>query len=73
MNPSISQKERIISLDIIRGLALFGILLINVGAFKVIIEGDPLPDYSGFNGIISLLITIIVEKNSFLFFLSYLE
>ncbi|MEK4091153.1 DUF418 domain-containing protein [Viridibacillus sp. FSL H8-0110] len=68
MNPSISQKERIISLDIIRGLALFGILLINVGAFKVIIEGDPLPDYSGFNGIISLLITIIVEKKFFSIF-----
>lgn len=33
MNPSISQKERINSLDIIRGLALFGILLINVGGF----------------------------------------
>lgn len=39
MKPSISQKERIISLDIIRGIALFGILLINVGAYKIIIEG----------------------------------
>lgn len=72
MNPSISQKERIISLDIIRGLALFGILLINVGAFKVIMEGDPLPDYSGINGIIHSLIIIFVQKSSFLFFYSYL-
>lgn len=69
MNPSISQKERIISLDIIRGLALFGILLINVGAFKVIMEGDPLPDYSGINGIIHSLIIIFVQKSSFLFFI----
>ncbi|MBK3493861.1 DUF418 domain-containing protein [Viridibacillus sp. YIM B01967] len=68
MNPSISQKERIISLDIIRGLALFGILLINVAAFNVIIEGDPLPDYSGINGIISTLITILVEKKFFSIF-----
>lgn len=73
MNPSISQKERIISLDIIRGLALFGILLINVGAFKVIMEGDPLPDYSGINGIIHSLIIIFVQKSSFQFFHSYLE
>ncbi len=34
MNPSVTQKERIISLDIIRGLALFGILFINVGAYQ---------------------------------------
>jgi uncharacterized protein len=26
MNPSVPQKERIVALDIIRGLALFGIL-----------------------------------------------
>jgi uncharacterized protein len=68
MNPSISQKERIISLDIIRGLALFGILLINVGGFKLIMEGDPLPDYSGINGIISTLITIFVQKKFFSIF-----
>lgn len=68
MNPSITQKERIISLDIIRGLALFGILLINVGAFIVITEGGALPDYSGVNGIISTLITILVEKKFFSIF-----
>lgn len=68
MNPSISQKERIISLDIIRGLALFGILLINVGAFKLIMEGDPLPDYSGINGIINSLIIMFVQKKFFSIF-----
>ncbi|TQR21732.1 DUF418 domain-containing protein [Psychrobacillus vulpis] len=68
MSPSISQKERIVSLDIIRGLALFGILLINVGAFKIIIEGDPLPDFSGINGIIRTLIEIFVEKKFFSIF-----
>ncbi|MGE7879208.1 DUF418 domain-containing protein [Peribacillus muralis] len=66
--PSISQKERILSLDIIRGLALFGILLINVAAFKITIEGGPLPDYDGVNGIISTLIDIIVEKKFFSIF-----
>jgi len=68
MNPSISQKERIISLDIIRGLALFGILLINVGGFKLIMEGDPLPNYSGINGIIHTLIIIFVQKKFFYIF-----
>ncbi|MGE7622786.1 DUF418 domain-containing protein [Viridibacillus sp. NPDC096237] len=68
MNPSISKKDRIISLDIIRGLALFGILLINVGAFIVITEGGALTDYSGVNGIISTSITILVEKKFFSIF-----
>lgn len=68
MNPSISKKERIISLDIIRGIALFGILLINVGAYKIIIEGQPLPDYSGVNGVIHQLIAVLVEKKFFSIF-----
>ncbi|UZN00500.1 hypothetical protein OL548_13710 [Lysinibacillus sp. MHQ-1] len=45
-------------MDIIRGLALFGILFINVGAYQVIIEGGPIPDYSGINGVIDSLIDI---------------
>lgn len=74
MNPSVTQKERIVSLDIIRGLALFGILFINVTAYQVIIEGGPMPDFSGINGIIDKLIDIFVEKkNSFPFFHFYLE
>ncbi|WP_409971057.1 DUF418 domain-containing protein [Bacillus sp. Bva_UNVM-123] len=68
MNPSITQKERIISLDIIRGLALFGILFINVGAYKVLIEGGPMPDLSGMNGIIDSLIDVFIEKKFFSIF-----
>ncbi|WCN36302.1 DUF418 domain-containing protein [Aneurinibacillus uraniidurans] len=68
MNPSISQKERIVSLDIIRGLALFGILFINVAGYKVLVEGGPMPDYSGVNGIIRTLISIFVEKKFFSIF-----
>lgn len=68
MNPSITQKERIISLDIIRGLALFGILFINVGAYKVLIEGGPMPDLSGMNGIIGSLIDVFIEKKFFSIF-----
>lgn len=68
MNPSIKQKERIISLDIIRGFALFGILFINVGAFKIMTEGMQLPDENGLNGIIAKLIDIFVEKKFFSIF-----
>lgn len=68
MNLSVTQKERIISLDIIRGLALFGILFINVAAFQVIMEDGPMPDYSGFNGIIHIFITIFIEKKFFSIF-----
>ncbi|MEC2076241.1 DUF418 domain-containing protein [Metabacillus fastidiosus] len=68
MNPSVTQKERIISLDIIRGFALLGILFINVGGFQVIVEGGPMPDYSGFNGVIDTLITIFIEKKFFSIF-----
>jgi len=67
-NPSITQQERIAALDMIRGLALFGILFINAGAYKVIVEGTPMPDYTGLNGIISSLIDIFVEKKFFSMF-----
>ena len=68
MNPSVTQKERIASLDIIRGLALFGILFINVAAYQLIVEGGPMPDYSGINGIIDTLIDIFIEKKFFSIF-----
>ena len=72
MNSSITQKERIVSLDIIRGLALFGILFINVAAYQMIVEGGPMPDYSGINGIINTLIDIFIEKKFFSIFHSSL-
>jgi len=68
MNSSVTQKERIVSLDIIRGLALFGILFINVAAYQVIIEGGPMPDYSGINGLIDRLIDMFIEKKFFSIF-----
>ncbi|KEK11650.1 hypothetical protein EP18_10855 [Lysinibacillus sphaericus] len=68
MNSSVPQKERIVTLDIIRGLALFGILFINVAAYKILVEGGPMPDYSGINGIISTLIDIFIEKKFFSIF-----
>ncbi|WP_102272095.1 DUF418 domain-containing protein [Cytobacillus massiliigabonensis] len=68
MNPSIKQKERIISLDIIRGFALFGILFINVGAYKILTDGVQLPNYHGMNAIIDKLIEIFVEKKFFSIF-----
>lgn len=68
MNPSIKQKERIISLDIIRGFALFGILLINVGAYQIITDGSQIPDYQGMNKVIGNLIDIFIEKKFFSIF-----
>jgi len=68
MNSSVPQKERIVSLDIIRGLALFGILFINVAAYQILVEGGPMPDYSGINGIIDMLINIFIETKFFSIF-----
>lgn len=67
MNSFVTQKERIVSLDIIRGLALFGILFINVEGFKVLVAGE-LPEYSGINSIIEMLIDIFIEKKFFSIF-----
>lgn len=66
--PSITPNERIISLDIIRGLALFGILLINVGAYHIVTEGMEIPTIAGADAIIQTLITVFVEKKFFSIF-----
>lgn len=68
MNPTVTQKERIVSLDIIRGLALFGILFINVGAYQLVVEGQPLPVYSKFNSILDTVIDIFIEKKFYSIF-----
>ncbi len=68
MNSSVPQKERIVSLDIIRGLALFGILFINVAAYQLLFEGGPRPDYSGINGNIDTLINIFIKMKFFSIF-----
>lgn len=68
MIPSITQKERVVSLDIIRGFALFGILLINVGAFKILTDGVVIPEYIGLNRLVEIIIDILVEKKFFSIF-----
>lgn len=68
MNPSIPQQERIIALDIIRGLALFGILFINVKGYIMFTEGMIIPEYTGINQVIDTLIIMFVEKKFFSIF-----
>lgn len=68
MNPSVTQKDRIISLDIIRGIALFGILLLNVGVFQTVSESVQMPEYSGINEVVAKLIEIFAEKKFFSIF-----
>lgn len=69
MSPSsIPQKERIVALDIIRGLALFGILFINVKGYILLTEGMEIPVYNGINEAIDTLINIFVEKKFFSIF-----
>ncbi|MFM1653342.1 DUF418 domain-containing protein [Brevibacillus sp. B_LB10_24] len=64
----ISSRERIVSLDIIRGIALFGIMLINVPAYIIYTSDTPPVDYSGLNGVLHTLISIFVEKKFFSIF-----
>lgn len=68
MNSSIALKERIISLDIIRGIALFGIMLINIPAYQVVMEGNIIPVNSGMNHYVDMIIHILVEKKFFSIF-----
>ncbi|MEK0316619.1 DUF418 domain-containing protein [Cohnella sp. 56] len=65
---SVMPSDRIASLDIIRGLALFGILLINVGGYRVVMEGMELPVIAGADAIIQRFITVFVEKKFFSIF-----
>lgn len=67
MSSFVTQKERIVCLDIIRGLALFGILFINVAGFKLVMAGQ-LPENSEMDGIIEMLIDIFIEKKFFSIF-----
>lgn len=62
------QRERIVSLDIIRGIALFGILLINVPGYLLLTQDSPAPDMSGTNSLIQLLVDLLVEKKFFCMF-----
>ncbi|CAM4154726.1 hypothetical protein BAMA_05560 [Bacillus manliponensis] len=68
MNAATSSQKRITSLDIIRGIALLGILFINIPAFKLITEDMVLPTYSKLDEIISMIISILITKKFFSIF-----
>ena len=59
-------KQRFITLDIIRGIALFGILLINIPAYVTVTESNLLPSMSA-GTTIDLFITVLVEKKFYRF------
>ncbi|WP_232242523.1 DUF418 domain-containing protein [Paenibacillus sp. GSMTC-2017] len=65
---SINQQERIVSLDIIRGISLLGILFINAAGFTPLMEGGPMPDSSGVNSLINASIDVIIQKKFFSIF-----
>ncbi|WP_108307439.1 hypothetical protein [Metalysinibacillus jejuensis] len=60
-------KQRFITLDIIRGIALFGILLINIPAYVTVTESNLLPSMSA-GTTIDLFITVLVEKKFYAMF-----
>lgn len=68
MSSSVTPKERIQSLDIIRGFALFGILFINIAGYQVLVEGGPMPDFTGINKTIDSVINVFIEKKFFSIF-----
>ncbi|MTH55557.1 DUF418 domain-containing protein [Bacillus mangrovi] len=65
---SISMKDRIHTLDMIRGFALFGILIANMITFKTpafnnmtsLVEGESLPE-GGLNSVLTILTSVFVD------------
>ncbi|AKR07979.1 DUF418 domain-containing protein [Bacillus cereus] len=69
MNKTIPSNNRIVSLDIIRGFALLGILFINIPAFTIVTEGNySAPQYSTLDMAVNTLISIFVTKKFFSIF-----
>ncbi len=72
----ISGRERIVTIDIIRGFALLGIFLVNMPAFHSPAFLESHPDYSGVNYWLDLLFQMFVQTKfytifSFLFGLGF--
>ncbi|MGR6010472.1 hypothetical protein ACT7CZ_32085 [Bacillus cereus] len=69
MNTTLSSRNRIISLDIIRGFALLGILFINIPGYQVMEEGiTNTTNYSGIDEVVNILISIFITKKFFSIF-----
>lgn len=66
MIPSIPQKERIVALDIIRGIALFGILLVNIKGY--ILYTEEIPPFHGINYWLEIGFDVLIEKKFFSIF-----
>lgn len=72
MNTSVLGKDRIVTLDIIRGMAILGIFLVNMPSFS----GSHLQTYEGVDKITRMLFDMFVQKKfytifSFLFGLGF--
>jgi uncharacterized protein len=67
MHSSISDKERIQSLDVIRGIAIAGIFLVNV---PNILRIEPLSGraYEGFDAVVRLLLDLFVQTKFYVIF-----
>ncbi len=69
---SVTQRERLVALDILRGLALFGVLLVNLmGEFRVSIFQQFLPAEAPSSlpdRIVEIFVSLVVEMKAFAIF-----
>ncbi|TPG70580.1 DUF418 domain-containing protein [Brevibacillus laterosporus] len=64
---SVTKKERIVSMDILRGIALMGILLVNAPAYMVYIEGQSISQQA-FDPTLRLLYNLFITTKFFSIF-----
>lgn len=72
----IAKRDRIFSIDIVRGIALFGILIVNMPSFLIYTEEMPMPEETGINALLRLLYDVMIQTKfysifSFLFGLGF--
>ncbi|MBB6446818.1 DUF418 domain-containing protein [Bacillus benzoevorans] len=72
----VSQRERIVTIDVIRGFALIGIFLVNMPTFHSPVLFERNPDYSGVDYWLDILLQMFVQTKfytifSFLFGLGF--